>query len=239
MLNEREVKISNLKLQLNSLHNELNATNQTVEERHLVRDNLLKEIEELNSQKININIELVKTKRSNAEEENRHEKKIIKLENEYRDKLVESQKVIESIVSVLVNSELKKISLKDSIDRLNKDKERLNVLRSELSIMENKKIELDDASSVLNQVNNALKEKSEELKTKSEEVKTLKEFQRKSRLDNEKRLNSAKTKTKSALSSAKQLEKNWYRKNKDLLIVEGRLKRKWKVLNPNLPFPKI
>ena len=238
-MNDREIKVENLKLQLGSLKDELRDTDKAVEERHTERDALAKEIVSLSDEKKVKEDGLKEVRRLNAEEEHRHQSEITKLENEHKTKLEESQRVIASIVSTIVNSALKKISLKDSIELLKKDEERLEALKSELATAEVKKIELEEASSELNEVKNQLKEKTEELVVKTGEVQRLKENLRTERLENDNKLKTARDKTKLILSSARKLEKDWYRKHKDLQIVEGRLKRKWKVLNPDVPFPKL
>ena len=238
-MNDREIKVENLKLQLGSLKDELRDTDKAVEERHTERDALAKEIVSLSDEKKVKEGELRELRRLNAEEEHRHQSEVTKLENEHKAKLEESQRVIASIVSTIVNSALKKISLKDSIELLKKDEERLGVLKSELATMEVKKVELENASVEFNQVSNELKEKTEELRAKKSALKDAEEKIQTKKREFAKWLKSKKDQAKQVLSSAQSLEKDWYRKNKDLSIVEGRLKRKWKVLNPDVPFPKI
>ena len=238
-MNDREIKVENLKLQLGSLKDELRDTDKAVEERHTERDALAKEIVSLSDEKGVKEKELIELRRSNAEEEHRHQSEITKLENEHKAKLEESQRVIASIVSTIVNSALKKISLKDSIELLKKDEERLGVLKSELATMEVKKVELENASVEFNQVSNELKERTEELRLRKSALKDTEERIQTKKRELAKWLKSKKDQAKQVLSSVQSLEKDWYRKSKDLSIVESRLKRKWKVLNPDVPFPKI
>lgn len=233
-MNEREYKIGNLQLQLGSLKDELKDTNKAVEERHTERDSLLKEIEVLRNEKKEVEKSLSSLKNKFATIESGHTKALRDLElmNDQR------QQEADSITRFL-------IKLKDRKSRLNSEIKELKKELGNYGHIEVLKKEVLQVKKELDELREAQKEAQKEVRQyefiKSEIDKAEQKLNQiiQDQKNARKEVKEIKSKAIPYLESAKALEKDWYRKNKDLQIVEGRLKRKWKVLNPNIPFPKV
>ena len=231
-----ENKIEDKKLQLGSLNDAIKDTNKTLESKYdekdriqveigvleVKRDSLANEIGELQE---NIVIESA-TRKERAEKE-----------------ISEQEGKIGKLITLALNFENKAEQLRREVDYLKSEEKRLRKTVKELDKRERELFKLNEEIDKGKETNGKLKKEYEYLVTESknlgESVKVLKERLRDEKSAHNEWLSRTKKRILSDQDSAKALVKKWEGRNKDILAIMKRLKRRWKTVNPGIPFPAI
>lgn len=231
-----ENKIEDKKLQLGSLNDAIRDTNKTLESKYdekdriqveigaleVKRDSLIGEIGELQE---NIVIESATRKEKTDKEVTEQEGKIGKL------------------ITLALNFENKAEQLRREVEYLKSEEKRLRKTLKELDKREKELFKLSEKVDEQKETSKKLKGEHERLvmesKNLGESVKVLKEKLRDEKSAHNEWLSRTKKRILSDQDSAKALVKKWEGKNKDILAIMKRLKRRWKTANPGVPFPAI
>jgi len=232
----RQSKLNNLVATVGSLNDELRKTNSEIESAHVERATLLTTVELLRNEKISLATEIKDVRES--------KEGLARKSEDLRLDIIRKEKELKglSLDFHFASEELKLIQARKlkEVTELTRDSSKLSeTIEKKTEELAGLEREIHTTVGVINQLKESI---------------TLGEFQlkqvidkRRIELDDSKRelkkitdkRNSIEKKLADDQKNLNALIKDWESKNKDMLVVQRRLKQKWQKDNPNTPFPLI
>src|SRR3990167_8634513 len=210
-----------IRAQISSLNDELKDTVKEVNAYHSERDLLLKEIEELKTEKGSEQESLQKV-RDNIQSVQLFHEQQIGLLNEQRE---EKQKELGDVIQRVDELKVKEAGLKDKIKGLKDDKKKLSAIHKELEEAEKNRPLIEAVKKELLEAIDNLNEAKFNLDKTNRETERVREKSKEERNKPFAWLEETKTKTRLEVEGSVQIRIAWEKKVKGLKVVEKRLKK--------------